>query len=276
MDACGLVDFNFLVAQCALPVSVPAPQAPPELADLPGEGSRKRKDKQPQPKQSKKPKQSKPPKPPKPPEPPKEQEWSWMNREKGLIPLEWIPRTKSKTNSQCPCPTDDLTCCKRTDGEYWTVYAANGWDIWDDPDWAAAREVAQDAANYCPACYKKDMGRLKVAHNYYGPYMQKRLNGEIGDPERKYQYTVCEPNLIEQEQHIEQEQEPVEQEPVVHESVDQQLEDYFHVTTTEVLDRIESAAQEQEQDPPAASFEAEFFNQLVEECNLTEDDFNFH
>ena len=69
MDACGLADFNFLVTQCALPVSVPAPQAPPELADhLPGGGSKKRKDKQPQqqPKQSKKPKQSKPPKPPKP------------------------------------------------------------------------------------------------------------------------------------------------------------------------------------------------------------------
>ena len=140
-----------------------------------------------------------------------------MNREKGLIPLEWIPRTKSKTNSQCPCPTDDQTCCKRTDGEYWTVYAANGWDIWDDPDWAAAREVAQDAANYCPACYKKDMGRLKVAHNYYGPYMQKRLNGEIGDPERKYQYTVCEPTHIEPV-----EQEPVEEEPVVHETVGQE------------------------------------------------------
>ena len=98
-----------------------------------------------------------------------------MNREKGLITLEWIPRMKSKTNSQIACPTNDQTCCKRTGGEYWKVYAANGWDIWDDAEWAAAREVAQDAANYCPACYKKDMGRLKVGHNYYGPYMKKRL-----------------------------------------------------------------------------------------------------
>ena len=86
-----------------------------------------------------------------------------MNREKGLIPLEWIPRTKSKANSQCPCPTDDQTCCKRTDGEYWTVYAANGWDIWDDPDWAAAREVAQDAEVRKAATYLQQILKVRRA-----------------------------------------------------------------------------------------------------------------
>ena len=51
--------------------------------------------------------------------------------------LEWIPRQKSKTQLQNVCPDEEQTCCRRTGGEFWKVYAANGWDVYDDPEYVA-------------------------------------------------------------------------------------------------------------------------------------------
>jgi len=76
--------------------------------------------------------------------------------------LEWIPRQKSKAQLQNVCPDEEQTCCRRTGGEFWKVYAANGWDVYDDPEYVAGSCHGRGIgpAKYCPACYKKEIGRL--------------------------------------------------------------------------------------------------------------------
>ena len=80
---------------------------------------------------------------------------------KTLRTSSWKPRMNSKEGRSRAHACDDsfpeLYCCKKLGGEFWKVSADEDWEMSEDP----AMAVASDPTKYCPACHRKEIGRLR-------------------------------------------------------------------------------------------------------------------
>ena len=80
---------------------------------------------------------------------------------KTLRTSSWKPRMNSKEGHSRAHACDDLFpelyCCKKLGGEFWKVSADESWEMSEDP----AMAVASDPTKYCPACHRKEIGRLR-------------------------------------------------------------------------------------------------------------------
>ena len=97
------------------------------------------------------------------------QAWNWpTNAEEVWKDYKWIPRMQVKSGSKRGVTRcDDPTCCRREGGAFWDVYHTIDWEEYDDPQFAAAREIAKDATSYCRKCMTSEKSRVKVLFGNY-------------------------------------------------------------------------------------------------------------
>ena len=90
-----------------------------------------------------------------------------------VAPKKWNPG--KCTLKPCIYSEPSIYCCRREGGIFWNVHS------YDDAEREEALQLAADATNYCPDCFKRENGRIHVcAGDFHAAKQAKKLTEALG------------------------------------------------------------------------------------------------